>query len=321
MYFRNPPQKHRYFWGDQHLIRVLKILLQKRKTGGVEKVFLNLRRSFDLLRVDYDVNLPFDKINPGEPVVVLGNGAYALQGYQQKNPVIAGIGLMTHPSEFPNLCQAYPVVKYLQHSVWANNVYVPYFGADVCTTWAAGIDTVKWMPDEKNEKKIDLLIYNKIRWNKEKIDTELRLPLLDRLNAAGISYREIVYGNYFEDDYKSMLKECSAMIFLCEHESQGFALCEALSMNVPVLAWDQGYCLDPNRFKWNDPVIPASSVPFFDEQCGDKFKDIDGFHPAFDRFWRNVKNNQFKPRAYVLENLTLEKSGERMMDIVKSVYG
>jgi hypothetical protein len=43
------------------------------------------------------------------------------------------------------------------------------------------------------------------------------------------------------------------------------------------LAWDQGWCLDPNRFKWGQSDIPVTGVPFFDERCGVKFKDISEF--------------------------------------------
>ena len=320
LYFRTQPQRHRYIPGDQHLIRLIKQVLGKNRTSGVKKVFLSLCKGFDLLGIDYDVNLPFKKIKAGEPVVVLGNGRYALKGYRQQNPVIAGIGLMTHPSEWPGLCTEYPVLKYLQHSDWANNVYVPYYGADTCQTWPAGIDTDKWAPVKNADKKFDILVYNKVMWDKPQTNSNLRMPLLEKLQREGLSYTEITYGHYKEEEYHALLRQSRAMIFLCEHESQGFALCEALSMNVPVIAWEPGFCLDPNRFSWNDPVIPASSVPFFDNRCGVKFKDYPTFEASFGEFWQKVKKEEFNPRAYILENLTLKKSAERMLEIIKTVY-
>lgn len=281
---------------------------------------MSLCKGFDLQGIAYDINLPFKKINADEPVVVLGNGRYALAGYSQLNPVIAGIGLMTHPSEWPELCTEYPVFKYLQHSDWANNVYIPYYGADTCQTWPAGIDTDKWAPDKNADKKFDVLVYNKIMWDKPQTNSNLREPLLEKLQQEGLSYTEITYGHYKEDEYHTLLHQSRAMIFLCEHESQGFALCEALSMNIPVIAWEPGFCLDPNRFSWNDPVIPASSVPFFDDRCGVKFKDYSAFEASFGDFWQKVKKEGFSPREYVLANLTLKKSAERMLEIIKTVY-
>jgi hypothetical protein len=293
--------------------------LGKSKVSGVEKVFINLCKSFNELNIKYTVNRPFKNIKPLEPVVVLGAGRYSLEGYAQPNPIIAGIGLMTYPSEWPGLFRDYPVAKYLQHSEWAKNIYTPYFGKDNCALWPAGIDTDKWAPTNL-PKKIDILIYNKIRWNIDEVNAALRKPILKKLEDAGLSYKEIVYGNYFERDYFLLLQQCRAMIFLCEHESQGFACCEAMAMDVPIMAWDQGFCLDPNRFNWGETDIPASAVPFFDDHCGTRFKDLNEFEVLFPLFWQGVKASAFAPRNFVKANLSLKKSGERMLEIINSVY-
>jgi hypothetical protein len=321
VYYRVPPEKDRLVPGDRYLATLLKKLFKRTKMSGVRKVFLNLRKSFEALNVDFDVNLPFKKILPGEPVIILGDGKYALEGYDKPNPVIAGIGLMTHPADWPDLCTIYPVVRYLQHSEWTNNIYKRFYGAEVCTTWPAGIETEKWKPVAGIVKKTDILIYTKILWDTEQTRETLLPPILKKLDQLNLSHREIIYGQYQEGDYHSLLSDCQAMIYLCEHESQGFALLEALSMDVPVLAWDQGYWLDPERFAWGDAEAPASSVPFFDERCGAKFKTIEEFEAAFNTFWGKVQSHDYSPRNYVLENLTLEKSGQRMLDIVSEVYG
>lgn len=320
LYFCEKRQPDKWIKGDRYFIELVRRIIRGKKTSGVEKVFINLRKGFDELKIRYVVNTPFEDVKPGEPVVVLGAGRYALEGYTQLNLIIGGIGLMTHPSEWPTLCQDYPVVKYLQHSEWANNIYIPYYGKEVCQQWPAGIETDKWAPARANQKTADILIYNKIRWEHDKRNCELREPIISKLQQAGLTYRELVYGQYKEADYYEALTNSRAMIFLCEHESQGFACCEALSMNVPVFAWDQGYCLDPNRFEWNDPVVPATSIPFFDERCGMSFKDIRQFNDQFYTFWNNTINEKYNPRQYVLENLTLKKSAERMLEIIRSVY-
>ncbi len=301
LYFRTEPAKDRYFKGDRHLIQLIKKLTRRKKTSGVEKVFISLCKGLDQLKVAYDVNLPFKKIKPGEPVVVLGRGKYGLDGYKQSNPVIAGIALVTHPAQWPGLCKEYPVAIYLQHSEWANNIYIPYYGADRCELWPAGIDTEKWSPPGNSNKKFDLLVYNKIMWDKQQTDNELRLPILKKIEQSGLSYREIMYGQYKEAEYHSLLQQCKGMIFLCEHESQGFAICEALSMNVPVFAWDQGFWLDANRFEWGElKPVPASSVPFFSDKCGMRFKDFEDFEKLIDVFWGKIKNGVFSPRDYIL---------------------
>jgi glycosyltransferase involved in cell wall biosynthesis len=320
LYFRLPPQKDRYIPGDHYIFFILRKLFRKKKTSGIEKVFLNLCRGFEELKVNYDTNLPFKKIKPQEPVVVLGVGEFSLQGYEQPNLVIAGVGLMGHPSEWPDLFKEYPIAKYLQHSDWATNIYKPYYGSENCEIWPAGIDTQKWAPNTASKITYDVLIYNKIMWDKPQTESVLKQPVLQKLYNMGISYREIKYGYYNEDEYYRALQHCRAMIFLCEHESQGFACCEALSMNIPVFAWDQGYWLDPHRFNWNDPVIPSTSVPWFDDRCGKTFKNFDDFNDQIPIFWQMVKNNCFKPREFVLENLSLKISAQKMLEIIDAVY-
>ncbi|RZA00803.1 MAG: glycosyltransferase family 1 protein [Sphingobacteriaceae bacterium] len=315
--FRTPPRTDRFITGDRYLISLAKSILSVKKISGIKKVFVNLCKGFDELNVAYTINRPFHKIKHGEPVVVLGDGRYALQGYDIPNPIIAGIGLMTHPAQWPNFFKEYPVAKYLQHSQWTNNIYRPYFGDDNCEVWPAGIDTDHWAPNTNIKKEYDFLVYDKVMWPK---NNDLVTSITHKLDATGHTCRVIKYGSYIEKDYFNLLQQSKAMIFLCEHESQGFACCEALSANVPVFAWDQGRWLDPNRFEWNSPETKATSIPFFDERCGESFVDMDDFTAKIEAFWEKCISGAFNPRAYVLENLTLKKSAERMLEIINSVY-
>ena len=163
------------------------------------------------------------------------------------------------------------------------------------------------------------MIYDKIMWGSASKSDYLLSSIIERIKKKSLTFRVLKYGKYQLKQYKRYLTRSKCMIFLCEHESQGIAYQEALSMNVPVFAWDQGYCLDPNRFKWNDPIIPATSVPFFDERCGMKFKDFEEFQFLYEPFMSKVTNSEFSPREYILENLTLKKSAERMLEIIKDI--
>lgn len=106
------------------------------------------------------------------------------------------------------------------------------------------------------------------------------------------------------------------MIFVCEHESQGLAYQECLSTGVPVLAWEQGQWLDPNRFAWGTADIPATSVPYWDERCGLKFKDINEFPERLIEFLDKRAQGKFSPRDYIIENLTLKKCAGSFLKIV-----
>jgi glycosyltransferase involved in cell wall biosynthesis len=117
---------------------------------------------------------------------------------------------------------------------------------------------------------------------------------------------------------KDKLCESRAVIFLCRSETQGFAYQQILSTNTPILAWDEGgYWKDrdyyPDRVKYE----PVTSVPYWDERCGTKFTGINDFEENLKTFLRKI--NDFKPREYILENLTLEKCAQQYLDIYREV--
>jgi glycosyltransferase involved in cell wall biosynthesis len=182
--------------------------------------------------------------------------------------------------------------------------------------WAAGIDTEEWRPSPvSQEERRRVLIYDKIRWNRDTLVPGLLQPIIDELAVRGLLYDVIRYGEYSPEEYKAKLEHSWAMVFMCEHESEGFACLEALSSNVPVFAWDCGEFLDPHRFAWGDPHIPATSVPFFDQRCGDTFSDLRSFREKLDDFL--IRRPRCLPRQYILENLTLEQSAQRFLDILQ----
>lgn len=319
VYFKKEPLKDRFFFGDRFLKKLRNYILP-RKMGSLELVFLNLCKGFEKLNIGYKTNLPFHKIKPTDYIVVLGTGKEVLKGYQQPNKIIAGIGLMTHPAQWPTLFNDYPVVAYLQHSTWTSKIYNHYFGNNSCKIWPVGIDTDFWKP-KSNVTKSHLLIYIKFLWDRERNTENLLHPILAYLTAHQINYQVITYGSYQLKDYKELLAESIGMIFLCEHESQGIAYQEAMCMNVPIFAWDMGKWIDPNRLEWGEKeVVEASSVPYFDSLCGDKFQNLSEFENNFESFYAKALNNEYHPRNYVIENLSLEKSTSRMLDIIREVY-
>ena len=315
LYYLREPERDRWIAGDRFIRPVVRHIIRgKSPMGGIDKVFANLCAGLDRLGVAYETNLPFAKLREQDLIGLLGRGRHCLDGYDRKNPIVAGIGLMTHPSEWPTLCEDYPVVRYLQHSRWANGVYKPYFG-DRCAIWPVGIDTEEWKPAAA-DKQFDFLLYDKIRWDYAQQSRELLEPIRLLLQGRGLSLTTLRYGNYTPQQFKIALAKSKAMIFLCEHESQGLAYQEALSSGVPILAWDQGWCLDPNRFAWGDPEIPATSVPYFDERCGATFRSIVDFPLKLDEFLVRLNYESFSPREYILENLTLEKCAQHYVDIL-----
>ncbi len=318
LYFIGEPERDRWVPGDRFVRPLIRRLVRgKPRPGGIEKVFLNLRLGLDRLGVPYEVNLPFRQIRPEDRVAILGRGRHCLDGYTKSNPIVAGIGLMTDPSEWPTLCTDFPVVRYLQHSQWCDAVYRPYFG-ERCAIWPVGIDTEEWQPSNRTSKEYDFLLYDKVRWERESLGPNFIEPIKATLTRSGLSWVEMRYGKYAPGEFRQTLHRSRAMIFLCEHESQGIAAQECLSSGVPLLAWDAGFVGDPARFTWGRPVIPATSVPYFDERCGMKFRDLAEFKKQLPAFLTALRDGRFSPRDYILENLTVEKCAQHFLDIVNS---
>ena len=64
---------------------------------------------------------------------------------------------------------------------------------------------------------------------------------------------------------------------------------------------------------------PASSVPYWDERCGVKVREgasREEIYEAFSHFLENL--DSFDPRAYVEENLTVETSAQKFIEILES---
>jgi glycosyltransferase involved in cell wall biosynthesis len=185
------------------------------------------------------------------------------------------------------------------------DLFKPVYGP-ACKRWYAGIDTDKWPDTRREEKRFDALIYDKIRWNRDQYTRELTVPILDLLKARGLSHCLIRYGQYQHDAYRRYLRQSRAMIFLCEHETQGLAYQEALASNLPVLAWDNGYWLDPRRPALDPNPVPTTSVPYFSPECGERFRCAPDLADVFDRFWNQLP--VYEPRKYVQRELSLEGS-------------
>lgn len=310
-------ERDRWVAGDRHVRAPIRRLLRAApRPGGLDRVRLNLCRGLELLGVPYRLNGSYRDIRPGDRVGVLGRGTNCLRGYAAGNPIVAGVGLMTHPSEWPSLCDEHPVAMYLQHSAWAAAVYRPHFG-DRCRVWPVGIDTAYWAPEPSRDRDFDMLLYDKTWGDGADGGTAVLAASHAALAARGLRVRAIRYGEYEAGAYRDLLARSRALLFLSAHESQGLAYQEALAMDVPVLAWDPGRYFAAESMGWTTAPIASSSVPWFDDRCGMRFRGVPDLEPVLDAFVDGSRAGAFAPRAYVLERLTLERCARAYLDLLE----
>lgn len=296
-----------------------RILRGPPRAGGQRRAFLNLCAGLDRLGVAYRVN-DYRHVgrSPSELACIVGK-PIVLDRTGWKNPILFGACGYSHPCDDPDLPRRLPVKKVLVPGPWYATMFRRTWG-DLVETWPAGIDTERWRPASGAGKRIDVLLYDKIMWDRERAVPALVGPIRRELARLGHSVTVLRYGHYRDDEFLARLGEARAMIFLCEHESQGIAYQQALSCGVPLMAWDRGGAwADPAYYPERVVFSPVTSVPYWDERCGMTFKDAAGFTALWPRFWDACRAGAFRPRDYILENLTLERAAQAYVRIAQSL--
>lgn len=312
-------EKDRWLPGDRFVRPLIRKAVRppSENVSGMQRVVRNFLKGLAEAGISYQYNpLPWS-IPRGSKVISFGLGVLGVRGLRSDTPLIAAIGF-PYPGEFPDLCERYNVRLFLQHSQWvldwvrSANIY----DDRIFDLWHAGIDTDEWVPDASpRTKDIDVLMYCKIHWDKDRWNTELVDPIKKDLRSRGATFHTIEYGSYVPAEYKALLARSNAMVFLSPHEGQGLAYQECLSSGVPVMAWNPGYWLDPARLNYGPELVPATSVPFFDERCGETFRNAEEFASRFDEFYDKCRNRFYQPRQFVLDNLTIGSSTTRMIQL------
>jgi hypothetical protein len=221
----------------------------------------------------------------------------------------AGPNLVVVPQEADAILTSDTIDRVIVPARWVSDVYSeahPPLKSRI-SIWPASIDTDYWA-SAGHETKRQWLIYNK---NQDELAGELR----NILRQFGVDFTEIRYGRYSPIEYRNLLRTAFGLIWLSESESEGIALLEALSMNVPALVWDRGYWEYESRELKRKFTAPATSAPYFSESCGCRFTDVSRFQSTFETFRR--KSQSYHPRQYILESsLDLESNKKRIITLM-----
>ncbi|GGD53020.1 glycosyltransferase family 1 protein [Erythrobacter arachoides] len=317
--FYAEPDPDRWFPGDRYPRRLLRHLIRgPGRGGGHRRVFLNLLAGLDRIGVPYRVNdFRYIRTHPEELACIIGK-PFLLDKHKWRNPILLGASIYSHPIDDPTLLDRLDVRRILVPGPWMETMCKPYWG-DRVEAWPVGIDTSGWSPSNLTPE-YDVLVYDKILWDYESTKPRVVTPILDELRSRSLRVAVIRYGSYEEENYRSLLARSRSMVFLCEHETQGIAYQQALSCGVPLLAWDQGGpWLDPSYFPDKVVFEPISSVPYFDSRCGERFASAEDFPAALHGFLTKLDAGAYDPRAFVLENLTLEACARRYVEIADSI--
>ena len=193
--------------------------------------------------------------------------------------------------------------KMIAPSQWVKDKFINKFNLpeNKISVWPVGIETFN------NERDItyDCLIYFKRREQKE-LDAVKQF-----LDSKNLTYKMVEYGGYGEDGFKDLVNQAKFCFLINGTESQGIAVQEIMSMGVPIIAWDIKEWLDQGEAY----RVPATSIPYWDERCGEVFFNIDELDMTFSKFY--AKLDEYDPKAFVKDNLSFECSVKTLLDILR----
>ena len=275
------------FYRDSHL---------QGRMSGPRKVIENLIRSLE------DTNTPF-AINQEkyENNLFLHWDSHHVQRYQSlknKDKLLVGPQFWPFSSESSQLTE---YGKVIAPSKWVSDLFVKHF--DIKTLiWPVAI----YAPEVKDSIKTDCLIYYKNR------PEDHLLKVTNFLEQRGISYTGLQYGNYTQEEFIESLSEVKYCVIIDNTESQGIAIQEMMAVNKPLFVWDQTVWDHMGQ----EYAVPATSVPYWSDECGERVTSFDEFEEKFEKFQNELEN--YHPKDFYKRELSPHQSIQILLDYYAS---
>ncbi len=247
-------------------------------------------RGLQLLRIPHNFN---DWNNLGDCLCVISDvprlqRAINLKRYGTIKRLLAGPNHVVRATDDGGIIGSPEIDKYLVNSEWTHVAYqedLPSLG-DRLGIWFAGIDADDWCPT-KTKKDNNVLVY----WKTE--PESFCIQVENALRKFGFNPIRLRYGFYKKNQYKQLLNKSLFAIFLSRVESQGIALLEAWSMNVPTLVWN------PQVFTLKGKVYSqVSACPYLSDATGKDWRTIQELESLLTNIQKIIPT--FTPRKWVL---------------------
>jgi hypothetical protein len=173
-----------------------------------------------------------------------------------------------------------------------------------------GVDTEKFNYIKPIQERTKVFVYFKRRNPSE---LNYLLIFLQRKNIEIKVFNYI--SGYSEEVYLDYLQNSKYGIWLDAHESQGFALQEALSCDVPLLVWNISSMNQEQNSSYNN--IPATTIPYWNESCGEYFYNEEELENTYNLFISKL--DTYKPREFILENLSVETCENKLINFIENM--
>lgn len=168
----------------------------------------------------------------------------------------------------------------------------------------AGVDARYWSPSAPPGTRV--VVYWK---NGDESFCAAAERIVER--SGGVPAR-VRYGAYSRDDFKAALEGAAAAVFLSSFETQGLALAEAWSMNVPTAVWNPR-----GTAEWRGrSFVAGSSCPYLTAATGIEWRALEELEGALGTILR--ERSMFCPRHWVLDHMTDAACAQRLYGIIQA---
>lgn len=274
-----------------------------RKYSGPDAVVESLVLGLNELGIPFEMN----PLKPKYDIVHVLSGIEILKEMitsRERGTIktlIAGPSLVVTPYESNNIIQNKNIDVFLLPSKWTRDFYVslvPELDSKI-KIWPAGVT----IPSEVSSKQ-NVLVY------KKDISDEIFDKIIKTLDGKKVKYNVIKYGEHNKRQYQDELRKTSLLIYLQTTESQGIALQEAWSFDIPTMVLRNHTWAD-GTYSWSDDKI---SAPYLNDYNG-LFFTLENFDQEFTKIMNN--DYKFTPRQYCINNLSNSATTKIYIDIIK----
>ena len=184
-------------------------------------------------------------------------------------------------------------------SEWVKNLFENKLGISKVVVWPVGIKA----PNIISNQSIDCLIYYKNR------PAEHLEQVKSLLSKRGLTHVQLQYGSYSQDEFKDALAKVQFCIIIDNTESQGIAIQEMMAVGKPLFVWD----INEWDYMGEQYKVPATSVPYWSDECGEKFYFVDELEETFERFYDRI--DTYNPKNLIDSELSYKASMKKLLNI------
>lgn len=172
-----------------------------------------------------------------------------------------------------------------------------------------GVDAERWKP-RGTPKARTAVVYWKSGDERfcEEVEAGVRRCGLEPLRVrSGAGEHNL----FTQDQLRDLLDRSVLAVFLSAFETQGIALAEAWSMNVPTIVWDPR-----GDAEWRGRHFTAgSSAPYLTPATGIAAREASGLEPAIRQALATLAS--FQPREWVLAHMTDAVCSRQLFDLIR----